>query len=141
MDDTICREWIRAALRARRKAYAPYSRYLVGAALLCEDGTVFTGCNIENASYGATICAERTALFSAVAAGQRHFAALAIVSGPEGADETDLPWPSPCGICRQALREFVNPADFEVILARSEREYRVLTLEQLLPESFGPDYL
>ena len=134
-------ELIHAALEARQRAYAPYSRYLVGAALLCEDGTVFTGCNIENASYGATICAERTALFSAVAAGQRRFRTIAIVSGPEETGDVLLPWPSPCGICRQALREFTDPAEFAVILARSEEIYRTCTLEQLLPESFGPDDL
>ena len=155
---------IEQAIEARMRAYAPYSHYLVGAALQCADGTVFQGCNIENASYGATICAERAALFAAVAQGKRDFDALALVSGPEepasvrspaegngekmqprkavaGSEEALLPWPSPCGICRQALREFVNPKEFKIILARSGEVYRVMTLEELLPESFGPEYL
>ena len=156
-------ELIALAMEARLRAYAPYSHYLVGAALRCADGTVFQGCNIENASYGASVCAERTALFAAVAQGKRNFDALALVSGPEkgetaaaagsgevkiqpretasGSGEALLPWPSPCGICRQTLREFVDPSAFHIILARSVSVYRVVTLEELLPESFGPDYL
>lgn len=107
---------------------------------------IVTGCNVENASYGATICAERNALFSAVARGYRNFEALALVAGPEeagamGTDGTGQAYPSPCGICRQALREFAKPETFPVYLARSETDYRVMTLARLLPESFGPEYL
>lgn len=156
-------ELIRLAREAQEKAYAPYSHYHVGAALLCGDGTAMKGCNIENASYGATNCAERTALFAAVAEGKRSFVCLALVAGPEkkGEDkqdtETHANWqgaaveqenpesteryPSPCGICRQVLQEFVNPSSFWIIMAKSETDYRIRTLEELLPESFGPEDL
>lgn len=137
---------IKEAMIARQQAYCPYSHYAVGAALLTSDGAVIRGCNVENASYGATICAERNAIFSAVGSGYRKFRALALVSGPEALSgemlsEQSLPYPSPCGICRQALREFVNPEIFPVILARSIEDYKVMTLDELLPASFGPDYL
>ena len=138
------RQLIREALKARQRAYTPYSHYTVGAALEAQDGTVFRGCNIENASFGATNCAERTALFTAVAEGYHRFSTIAIVSGPESADEEELkttPYPSPCGICRQALREFADPGELRVILARSEEDYKVYALKELLPESFGPEYL
>ena len=100
------------------------------------------GCNIENASYGATICAERTALFAAVAQGKRDFRCLVLVAGPEKTEADEAAqYPSPCGICRQALREFVRPSAFPVIMARTETDYRIRTLEELLPESFGPEDL
>ncbi len=142
---------ITAAEMARGNAYAPYSNYLVGAALLCDDGNIITGCNVENASFGATNCAERNALFAAIGEGYRAFRAIGIVAGPENesyvrggsyqGDLKDLDYPSPCGICRQALREFVSPKEFQVILAKTVNDYRILTLEQLLPESFGPEFL
>lgn len=127
--------------RAREQlglAYAPYSGFHVAAALLCMDGTIYTGCNVENASYPAGNCAERTALFKAVSEGKREFSCIVIMGGPGGRVES---WCPPCGICRQALREFVRPWEFLVILAKSETEYRVFSLEELLPESFGPEAL
>lgn len=116
-----------AARQAREAAYAPYSGFKVGAAVLTADGHIFTGCNIENASFGATVCAERVAIFTAVAAGQRQIKALAVIA--------DTPQPvSPCGLCRQVLAEF-SP-DCQVIMANLAGEYQILTLEQLLPSAF-----
>ena len=133
------------AMVAREKTYSPYSHFGVGAVLVCEDGSIYEGCNIENASYPATNCAERTAFYKAVSEGVREFQAIAIVGGsvlyPKTAEEnqcTDLC--SPCGICRQVMREFC-PGDFEIVLARSQEDYEVHTLEELLPLSFGPENL
>ena len=126
------------AKEAMTHAYAPYSGFQVGAALLCADGTVYQGCNIENASYGVSNCAERTALFHAVSEGVKEFERIVITGGPE---EGELQFCAPCGICRQALREFCDPKSFEIILAKSTEDYRSYTLEQLLPESFGPENL
>ncbi|MBR2956624.1 MAG: cytidine deaminase [Clostridia bacterium] len=123
---------IRAALEARKNSYSPYSGYSVGAAILCKDGSIFTGCNIENASYGATMCAERTALFTAVAAGHRDFEAIAIVGGKK--NEVDLPYPY--GICRQVLSEFCG-RDFKVMVAKSINDFEEHTLGSLLPYSFS----
>lgn len=123
---------IKAALDARKNSYSPYSGYSVGAAILTAEGEIFTGCNIENASYGATMCAERTALFSAVAAGKRDFTMIAIVGGK--AYEADTPYP--CGICRQVLSEFCGK-DFKIIVAKSEKDYEEYTLGELLPFSFS----
>ena len=128
-------ELIRLAEEARKNAYAPYSGYTVGAALLSVDGTVSVGCNVENASYGATICAERVAIARAVADGKRDFIAIAIVGGKAGrAPDTFF---SPCGICRQVLREFCR-ADFRVLIGRGEEIVRH-TLGELLPNSFSSD--
>ena len=139
--ETIAR-LIHTALDARRFSYAPYSHYCVGAAVLTEDGSVFDGCNIENASYGATICAERTAIFAAVSKGHRSLIALALAAAPEGVEPSAIKdYPSPCGICRQVMREFADPSGFKVILAKSPEDYRILTLTELLPESFGPSFL
>ena len=121
-------ELIEAARKALDHAHAPYSGYKVGAALLCADGTVFSGCNVENASYGLTNCAERTAVFSAVAAGHTEFSALAIAASKE-------PAPFPCGACRQVLVEFCPP-NLPVHVARSEG-FETLTLGELLPHQFG----
>ena len=122
---------IEAARQAMEHAHAPYSGYRVGAALLCADGTVFSGCNVENASYGLTNCAERTAVFAAVAAGQNRFTAMAITASAE-------PAPLPCGACRQVLVEFCA-ADFPVYVATAEG-YQSTTLGALLPLAFGgPD--
>lgn len=117
-------------------AYAPYSKFHVAAALLCKDGTVYTGCNIENASYPAGNCAERTALFKAVSEGKREFSCIVIAGGKNGKPEDYCP---PCGICRQVMREFCDPSEFQVILAKSKEAYKVFSLEELLPESFGPE--
>lgn len=125
---------IRAALEARKSAYTPYSHYQVGAALLAEDGEIISGCNIENASYGATCCAERTAVFKAVSEGKRRFQAIAIAGGLEGEEPVDYAYP--CGICRQVLNEF-GGEDFKVIIAKSVTDYREYTLKELLPHGFG----
>ena len=121
-----------AAVAMLDRAYIPYSRFPVGAALECGDGTVFTGCNIENAAYGATICAERTAIAKAVSEGRRDF--VRIVIAGRSAD-----FCVPCGTCRQVLREFAP--DMEVICLNGAGEELCLTLEDLLPHSFGPEYL
>ena len=118
---------IHKAVQAAEKAYAPYSNYHVGAALLCADGTLITGCNVENASYGLTNCAERTALFAALAAGQTSFTALAIAADGE-------PTPFPCGACRQVLVEFCPPELPVYVKTRSG--YETLTLAELLPHGF-----
>ena len=124
-----------AAVKMRERSYAPYSRFRVGAALLAKDGTVWTGCNIENASYGACNCAERTAFFKAVSEGEKHFSAIAIAGGPEGAETLDFC--PPCGICRQVMEEFCGQ-DFRIILGNSAGELKVLTMAELLPYGFGP---
>ena len=126
---------IRAALAARNNAYAPYSSFRVGAALLAEDGTIYTGCNVECASFSVTNCAERTALFKAVSEGRRSFRALAVVGGK--GDLADAQ-PSPCVVCRQALYEFCQE-DLLVLLARDEEHFTRCTLGQLLPLGFGPE--
>ncbi len=131
-------ELIREAFEARRASYAPYSGFRVGAALYNKDGRVIRGCNVENASYGLSNCAERTAIFKAVSEGLRDFEAIAIVGGIEEGDETSG-FAYPCGACRQVLREFTIPETFKVIIARSEKDYVEYTLDQLLPNSFGPD--
>jgi len=120
-------ELIKAAHAARENAYAPYSGYRVGAALLCENGKVYTGCNVENASFTPTICAERTALFKAVSEGERSFTAIAVV----GNDDLCFP----CGVCRQALSEFCG-TDFTVYLEQ-DGEPSAFTLGELLPGRFG----
>ena len=129
---------IRAALEVLSDAYVPYSHFHVGAALLCEDGSIVTGVNIENASYPATNCAERTAIFKAVSEGKRSFRAIAVCGGKNGV-VTD--YCAPCGICRQVMREFCDPEGFVVLLGKSETDYKEMTLAQLLPLSFGPESL
>lgn len=129
-------ELIKKALDARQNAYVPYSHYRVGAALLTVDGRIYCGCNVENASYGATNCAERTAFFKAVSEGSRKFQAIAIAGGLEEKPVTDYAWP--CGICRQVMQEFCGP-EFQIIVAKSETEYQVKTLAELLPHGFGGD--
>ena len=126
---------IREAFAAQKFAYVPYSHFLVGAALRSRNGQVFRGCNIENASYTPTNCAERTALFKAVSEGVREFDAIAIVGSKVG--ETNTLVTGPCGVCRQALYEFGGP-ELTVIMARSEDDYIVTTLGDLLPYGFGP---
>lgn len=128
---------IRAALRARKNAYAPYSGFRVGAALLAQDGTVYTGCNVECASFSVTNCAERTALFKAVSEGERHFTALAVVGGKDDTPQAEI---TPCGVCRQALYEFCG-GDLIVLMAQDEAHFTRCTLAELLPASFGPKEL
>lgn len=125
---------VRAALEARESAYTPYSHYTVGAALLTAQGEIYKGGNIENASYGATNCAERTAIFKAVSEGRRRFLAIAIAGGMEGCEPVDYAYP--CGICRQVMKEFAGEG-FRIIVARSETDYREYGLEELLPHGFG----
>ena len=123
---------IEYAIDAMERAYAPYSGYKVGAALLCADGAVYQGCNIENASYSPTICAERVAFAKAVSEGQRDFVAIAVCGGKDGGIKGLFP---PCGVCRQVMAEFCKP-DFEIYLAKPDG-YEVRTLAQLLPDSFS----
>ena len=126
-DKFLCEE----AVRAAAAAYAPYSGYKVGAALLCSDGSVYTGCNIENASYTPTNCAERTAFFKAVSEGERSFVAIAIVGGPEN---TVSGLCTPCGVCRQVMAEF-SDKNFEVILGTPEK-HNVYSLDEIIPLAF-----
>lgn len=134
-------ELIKNALTARKLAYAPYSHYKVGAAVLCDDGSIYTGCNIENASYGATNCVERTAIFKAVSEGHTNLDAIAIVGGDETETGVMSDYAYPCGMCRQVMREFASSLYMPIIVAKSIDEYEVYTLEELLPKSFGPDKL
>lgn len=126
------KELVALAMQARENSYCPYSGFAVGAALECADGTVYTGCNIENAAFGPSICAERTAVFKAVSEGQREFRALAVVGGEANAPIChECP---PCGVCRQVLREFCDD-EFPVHLSDG-KNVRTLRLADLLPESF-----
>lgn len=125
---------IKKAHQMRKYSYCPYSNFAVGAALLTDSGEVFTGCNIENASYPASCCAERTAIFKAVSSGQTNFKAIAIVGGKKGELPTDFAYP--CGVCRQVMSEFCDE-NFEIIVATSETNYKTFTLGELLPQSFG----
>ncbi len=136
MDDRML---IKQALEMRKMAYVPYSHFQVGAALLCADGKIYTGCNIENAAYTPSNCAERTAFFKAVSEGEREFAAIAITGGAETAEE--LEYCAPCGVCRQVMMEFCDYDNFKVILAKSEQEYQVYSLREILPMGFGPKNL
>ena len=140
-DKIILEKLIEEAQEARTYAYTPYSGFQVGAALLCRDGTIFRGCNIENAAYGPTNCAERTAIFKAVSEGKRQFAAIAIVGSREGIKPEDRAYCAPCGVCRQVMREFVNPKEFWIIMAKHKEDYCVRTLEELMPMGFGPENL
>lgn len=136
MEETL----IAQAFQAREFSYCPYSGFAVGAALLAEDGQVFTGCNVENAAYGPSNCAERGAFFRAVSEGVRSFRAIAIVGGSKECKEGEVELCAPCGICRQVMREFCF-ADFKIILAKDRKHYEVHTLGELLPLSFGSDNL
>lgn len=127
-------ELIKLAFEAREKSYSPYSGFSVGAALLSKNGKVFAGCNIENSGYSATNCAERTAIFKAVSEGETEFEKIAVVGGNSD-EKTPSDYCPPCGICRQVMREFCD-ADFEIIIAKSESDYKVMTLAELLPMSF-----
>ncbi len=139
IEEIPVKELISSAIEARKKAYVPYSGYMVGAAVLTNELRIYTGCNIENASYTPTICAERTAISKAVSEGRRRFLAIAVVGSPNGDVITQYAYP--CGVCRQVMREFVDPEQFVVIVARSEEDYKLYRLKELLPESFGPENL
>ena len=120
------------AIKARENAYAPYSHYMVGAALLTKGGKVYTGCNVENASYSPTNCAERTAFFKAISEGAREFEAIAIVAGKEGESLSENC--TPCGVCRQVMVEFCSP-DFKIVLG-TPTDVKIHTLQELVPLSF-----
>ena len=132
-------ELILEAKKAREHAYVPYSHFQVGAALVTKSGKIYHGCNIENAAYAPTNCAERTAFFRAVYEGEREFAKIAIVGGPEGIEADEMC--APCGVCRQVMMEFCDPETFQIILATSVEQYEVFTLRELLPLGFGPGNL
>ena len=128
---------IKMALEARKNSYSPYSHFQVGACLLTKEGRLYTGCNIENAAYGPTNCAERTAFFKAVSEGERDFAGIAIVGDKE---ETVVDnYAFPCGVCRQVMMEFTDPETFVILVAKSEKDYLETTLAALLPNAFGPE--
>jgi cytidine deaminase len=133
-NNDINKKLIETALLARQNSYSPYSRYMVGAALLAKSGKIYTGCNIENAAYTPTNCAERTAFFKAVSEGESDFEAIAIVGGYKGAPKA---FAYPCGVCRQVMAEFCNPDEFRIITAVSADNYKENTLGQLLPDGFG----
>ena len=132
-------ELVACALHARKQAYTPYSHWAVGAALLAEDGTVYEGCNIENAAYTPTNCAERTAFFKAVREGARAFTAIAIVGGYDTLEPDQVC--APCGVCRQVMMEFCDPKRFRVVLGTKDGVAQTYTLEELLPCGFGPGTL
>lgn len=137
LDAAMQHRLVQLALDMRQRAYVPYSHMAVGAALLSEDGQLFGGCNIENAAFSPTICAERCAVASAVAAGQRRFSAIAVAGGPQDLSEQLPQFFYPCGVCRQVLAEFCTP-DFLVITVRSAADWQTLSLGELLAHSFGP---
>lgn len=124
---------IQTAVKMLDFSYVPYSHFHVGAALLTKSGKIYTGCNIENAAYGPSNCAERTAIFKAVSEGEKEFQAIAIVGGPEGKIDDFCP---PCGVCRQVMAEFCDK-DFKIILSNGKKEVKTFTLSDLLPESFS----
>lgn len=136
--DSQIQELVKTALSMRKMSYTPYSHFNVGAALLSADGKIYTGCNIENAAYTPTNCAERTAFFKAVSEGVRDFTAIAIAGGKE--DATELEYCPPCGVCRQVMSEFCKD-DFKILLVKSETEYKEYTLTELVPERFTPNNL
>lgn len=129
------KELVRLALEAREHSYSPYSGFRVGAALLARSGKVYQGCNIENAAYTPTNCAERTAFFKAVSEGEREFEAICIVGG---AAEKPTDYTAPCGVCRQVMMEFCDAKEFRIILAIDERQIKEYRLAELMPEGFGP---
>lgn len=135
MDKRQVEEMIELAIRQMDFSYAPYSHFRVGAALLSKGGKIYTGCNIENAGFSSTNCAERTAFFKAVSEGTTEFTAICIVGGKDG---ILTEYASPCGVCRQVMMEFCDPETFEIILAKNKDEYKIYTLGELLPFGFGP---
>ena len=138
MEKAEIQSLIRDAFEAQKFAYVPYSRFHVGAALLAENGRIFTGCNIENAGYTPSNCAERTAFFKAVSEGVREFDAICVLGG---AHKKLKGYTAPCGVCRQVMMEFCDPDTFQIILASGRDQYQIYTLKELLPLGFGPDNL
>lgn len=133
---------ISLAMECVKNSYAPYSHYNVGATVLMDSGKMYTGVNVENAAFGCTICAERNAIIHAIAEGEKKILAIAIVAGIDLAETGEIDtYGTPCGTCRQVMREFSDPEEMIVISARSETDYKVKTLDELLPESFGPEWL
>ena len=126
------------AIEGMSYAYTPYSGFHVGAALLTESGEIYTGCNIENAGYTPSNCAERTAFFKAVSEGVREFEAICVAGGMNG---EPAEYTAPCGVCRQVMMEFCDPKTFQIILVKNRKEYKIMTLEELLPLGFGPGSL
>lgn len=135
MEQIMVEKLIDTAIEQLEFSYAPYSNFKVGAALLTKSGKIYTGCNIENASYTPTNCAERTAFFKAVSEGVRDFQAICIVGGKEG---KLTEYTAPCGVCRQVMMEFCDPKTFQIILAVDKEQYIIYTLEELMPLGFGP---
>lgn len=135
LDELRVKEMIRLAIGQFAYSYTPYSGFKVGASLLTQNGKLYTGCNIENAAYTPTNCAELTAFFKAVSEGEREFQAICIVGGKDG---ILTEYTAPCGVCRQVMMEFCKPDAFWIILATSEEQYEIVTLKQLLPLGFGP---
>ena len=135
MEKAMIEKLIDIAIRQLDFSYSPYSGFKVGAALLTKDGEIYTGCNIENASYTPTNCAERTAFFKAVSEGVREFQAICIVGGQNG---VLTEYAAPCGVCRQVMMEFCDPETFQIILAINKEKYDVFTLKELLPLGFWP---
>lgn len=135
MEQVMIEKLIDIAIEQLEFSYTPYSNFKVGAALLTRSGEIYTGCNIENASYTPTNCAERTAFFKAVSEGVRDFQAICIVGGKDG---KLTEYTAPCGVCRQVMIEFCNPKTFQIILAVDKERYEIYTLEELMPLGFGP---
>lgn len=134
MDEKLIQKMIELAIGQLAFSYTPYSGFKVGAALLTKGGKIYTGCNIENAAYTPTNCAERTAFFKAVSEGEKEFDAICIVGGKDG---ILTEYAAPCGVCRQVMMEFCDPETFKIILATSKEQYEVFTLKELLPLGFG----
>ena len=135
MEQVMVEKLIDTAIEQLKFSYTPYSNFKVGASLLTKSGKIYTGCNIENASYTPTNCAERTAFFKAVSEGVRDFQAICIVGGKDG---KLTEYTAPCGVCRQVMMEFCNPKTFQIILAVDKERYEIYTLEELMPLGFGP---
>ena len=138
MEKEMIQQLIHQATDMLKFSYTPYSNFKVGAALLTKDGKIYTGCNIENAGYTPTNCAERTAIFKAVSEGVKDFTAICVVGGKDG---VVTEYAAPCGVCRQVMMEFCDPKTFQIILAVDEEHYDIYTLEELLPQGFGPGNL
>ena len=137
-------ELTKIAMEARKNSYSPYSEFAVGAALVAKNGNIYSGCNIENVTFGNANCAERTALFNAISQGEREFSLILIVANYYKSNTSVIT--TPCGICRQALREFVDPKEFLIIMPEVAEngtitKYQINTLDELLPDSFGPENL